>query len=172
VNVSSISIGEKGSPVGYAPTVDPDSHAPVGRFDTYDANKRFVVIRDDEGYGVWRLEDLGEGEPIQRFADDDGGYQLASDMWAALTREDRRRRSPWLSPLKWVVILSAILWASASILSSTIFYLNEFDAFRDGFQDFSALYQVLEVVSTIGYSLLLGATGIYVVLWLEARRDR
>lgn len=138
----------------------------------FDANARFVVIRDDEGYGVWRLEDLGEGEPIQRFADDDTGYQLAAHVWAALTREDRRRRSPWLSPLKWVVIASAILWASAAILSSTIFYLNEFEAFRDGSRDLSRFYQIMEVVSTIGYSITLGATAIYVVLWLEARRNR
>ena len=96
--------------MGYAPPVDPDEEVSSGgRFETFDANARFVVIRDDEGYGVWRLEDLGEGGPIQRFADDDSGYQLAADTWAALNREDRRRRSPWLSPMKWVVILSAIL---------------------------------------------------------------
>jgi hypothetical protein len=26
----------------------------------FDANARFVIVRDDEGYAVWRLEDLGE----------------------------------------------------------------------------------------------------------------
>lgn len=93
-------------------------------------------------------------------------------MRAALTREDRRRRSPWLSPLKGVVILSAVLWATANILTSTFFYLNEFEAFRDGSRDLSGFYQIMEVVSTIGYSITLGATAIYVVLWLEARRDR
>ncbi len=86
----------------------------------------------------------------QRFADDDSGYQLAADMWAALTREDRHRRSPWLSPLKWVVIVSALLWAGAAILSSTFFYLNEFEAFRDGSRDLSGFYRIMEVVSTIG----------------------
>jgi hypothetical protein len=71
-------------------------------------------------------------------------------MWAALTREDRHRRSPWLSPLKWVVIVSALLWAGAAILSSTFFYLNEFEAFRDGSRDLSGFYRIMEVVSTIG----------------------
>jgi hypothetical protein len=159
--------------VGYAPTVDAQNTTPSGgRFETFDANERFVVVRDDDGYSVWRLEDLGEGEPIQRFADDDSGYELAADMWSALTHEDRRRRSPWLPVLKWVVITSAVLWAGASIFSSTILYLNQADAFRGGFRDFSGFFQVMEVVSAIGYSITLGATASYVVLWLDARRER
>ena len=143
-----------------------------GRFETFDANARFVVIRDDEGYSVWRLEDLGEGEPIQRFADDDTGYQLAADMWAALTGEDRRRRGPWLSALKWVVIVSAILWVAANIISTSFFYLNEFEAFRDGFRDLSGFNTIMQVISTVAYSFTLGGTVVYVVLWLDVRRER
>ena len=159
--------------MGYASTVDQDDAVlPGARFETFDANARFVVIRDDEGYSVWRLEDLGEGEPIQRFADDDTGYQLAADMWAGLTREDRRRRSPWLSGVKWVVIVSAVLWAAASIASTSFFYLNEFDAFRDGFAELSGFYGVLEVVSAVGYSFTVGGTAVYLVLWLDLRRER
>ncbi len=153
--------------------MDPDDPVPSGgRFETFDANKRFVVIRDDEGYSVWRLEDLGEGEAIQRFADDDSGYQLASDMWAALTRADRRRRSPWLSILRWIVIVSVILWASADIVSTTMLYLNEFDAFRSGPRDLLGFFEVMQVVTTIGYAITFGGTALYVVLWLDARRDR
>jgi hypothetical protein len=153
--------------------VDPGDAAPrLGRFETFDANERFVVIRDDGGYSVWRLEDLGEGDPIQRFADDDSGYELAADMWGALTREDRRRRSPWLSALKWVVIVSAVLWAAANIISTSFFYLNEFDAFSDGFRDLSGFIEVTQVISTVGYSFMLSATVIYLVLWLESRRHR
>jgi hypothetical protein len=155
--------------------VDPAGRSPSdGRFETFDANDRFVVIRDEIGYGVWRLEDLGEGEPIRRFTDDDPGYELASDMWHALTLEDRRRRSPWLSVLKWTVIASGILWAGASIISTSIFYLNQFEAFQDGFRDLgsSTFYQVMEVISTVGYSFTVGGTAIYVVLWLDSRRRR
>jgi hypothetical protein len=150
------------------------SESPGGRFETFDANDRFVVVRDEDGYGVWRLEDLGEGNPIERFTDDDAGYQLAADMWHALTREDRRRRNPWLSLLKWTVIVSGILWASANIISTSIFYLNQFEMFRGGSRDLSlsGFYQVMEVVSTVGYSFIVSATAIYLVLWLEGRRDR
>jgi hypothetical protein len=173
VKESSISIGGKRSPVDYAPTVDAQDAPPSGgRFETFDANARFVVVRDDDGYGVWRLEELGEGVPIQRFADDDAGYELAADMWAALTRADRRRRSPWLSILKWIVIVSVILWASAEIVSTAILYLNEFDAFREGPRDLSGFFEVMQVVTTIGYAITFGGTALYVVLWLDARRER
>jgi hypothetical protein len=158
--------------VHYAPTVEPESPVVGGRFETFDANARFVVTRDDDGYAVWRLEDLGEGEPIQRFSDDDSGYELAADMWAALTREERRRRGPWLSALKWVVIGSAILSAVTSAISSTMFYVSTFDRFRGGLGELSGFYEVTQVISTICYSFMVGATAIYVVLWLEARRDR
>jgi hypothetical protein len=65
------------------------SESSGGRFETFDANERFVVVRDDEGYAVWRMEDLGEGEPLERFTDDDVGYE------ARLQRDGRssRRRS-------------------------------------------------------------------------------
>jgi hypothetical protein len=70
-----------------------------GRFEVFDANARFIVIRDEEGYGVWRLDDLEEGEPMERFADDDEGYEGAAERWKALTKADRRGRDRdrWLS---------------------------------------------------------------------------
>jgi hypothetical protein len=159
--------------VDHAPTVDPDdTTSPASRFETFDANARFVVVRDDDGYSVWRLEELGEGDPIQRFADDDSGYELAADMWAALTRADRRRRSPWLSILKWVVIVSVVLWASADIVSTAMLYLNQADVFRGGPRDLTGLFEVMQVVTTIGYAITFGGTALYVVLWLDARRER
>jgi hypothetical protein len=66
------------------------SGRPVGRFEMFDANARFVVIRDDEGYGVWRFEDLEEGDSLERFADDDRGYRSADTRWKELTAIARR----------------------------------------------------------------------------------
>ena len=75
---------------------------------------------------------------------------------------------------KWIVIISAILWAGANITSTSIFYMNQFDVFRGGFRDLgsSRFYEALQIVSSIGYSFTVGATAIYVVLWLEGRRER
>jgi hypothetical protein len=154
--------------------VDRTDAGSSARFETFDANDRFVVIRDEEGYGVWQLEDLGAGDPIARFTDDDPGYQLASDMWHALTRQDRRRRNPWLSLLKWIVIVSGILWAGANVISTSIYYVNQFELFRGGSRDLSlsGFYEVMQVISTVGYSFTVSTTAIYLVLWLEGRRDR
>ncbi len=44
------------------------SERPGGRFETLDANARFAMVHDDQGYGVWRLEDLEEGDLVERFA--------------------------------------------------------------------------------------------------------
>jgi len=124
----------------------------------------------DTPSGGWRT--WAKAKPIQRFTDDDSGYELAADMWAVLTREERRRRSPWLSILKWIVIGSVGLWASGDIVSTTILYLNQFDAFRDGPRDLSGFFEVMQVITTIGYAFTFGGTALYVVLWLDARRER
>lgn len=44
------------------------SERPGGRFETLDANARFAMVHDDQGYSVWRLEDLEEGDLVERFA--------------------------------------------------------------------------------------------------------
>jgi hypothetical protein len=95
-------------------------------------------------------------------------------MWHALTIEDRRRRSPWLSVLKWTVVASGLLWAAANAIATSIYYLNQFEAFRDGFRDLesSTFYEITQVISTVGYSFTVGGTAIYVVLWLDLRRRR
>ena len=61
------------------------SESSGGRFETFDANERFVIVRDDEGYGVWRLDDLEDGEPIERFSDDERGYEAAASRWKELS---------------------------------------------------------------------------------------
>jgi hypothetical protein len=99
--------------------VDPIDTGPVGgRFETFDANARFVIVRDDEGYGVWRLDDLEDGEPIERFSDDDRGYEAAASRWKELTAVGRR--DVWLGRLKWIVVASGAVWALASIIQAVL----------------------------------------------------
>jgi hypothetical protein len=76
------------------------SESSGGRFETFDVNQWYVVVRDSEGYALWRLEELGEGEPVERFADDDSGYESAAEIWKELTKEKRRQRGPWLRLLR------------------------------------------------------------------------
>ena len=72
------------------------------------------------------------------------------------------------------MIVAATIWAGANVISTSIFYLNRFEAFQGGFRDLSAsgFYEVMQVISTVGYSFTVGASAIYLVLWLEARRER
>ena len=84
------------------------SESAGGRFETFDANERFVVVRDDEGYGVWRLDELDEGEPIERFADDERGYEAATSRWRELTAD--ALRDVWLRRFRWVMLVSAVVW--------------------------------------------------------------
>ena len=74
--------------------MDPSDPGPYGvRFETFDVNQWFVAVRDNEGYALWRLEELGEGERVQRFADDDSGYESAAAIWRS-SRGERRQRGP------------------------------------------------------------------------------
>lgn len=99
------------------------SESPGGRFETFDANERFVVVRDDEGYAVWRMEDLGEGEPLERFTDDDVGYESAAARWKELTKAERRRGGRWLGPLRVVILVSLATWvvSSAAALAISVY---------------------------------------------------
>jgi hypothetical protein len=150
--------------------VDPTQpRTTLGRFETFDANARFVVVRDDDGYGVWRLEDLDDGEPIERFPDTDQGYEAAAVRWKEVTKQDRRRRTPWLTPMKWVVVVSAAAWALSSALSSILF-LQVGASMFEGSGVFDTLVRWSQLVTVVATATTVGGIAVYVVLWLEARR--
>jgi hypothetical protein len=139
-----------------------------GRFETFDANRWFVVARDEEGYGVWRLDDLEVQDPVARFDDDDDGYRAAVARWKELTTELRRER--WLPRLKWVVIVSAIVWAISTAISMLLF-VGIRPGFFDGRQPYDTLVTWSQVISTTAMPVALGGFAIYAVLWLEGRRS-
>lgn len=149
--------------------MDPNDPDPGGRFEAFDANRRFVVVRDDEGYGVWRLEDIEDGDPIERFPDDDEGYERAVGRWRELTKADRGGRERWFPRIKWVVLVSAVVWALSGallgILFSQVSNLDQGDLFE-------TLFQWGQIANSTAQPLTLGGFAAYVVLWLEDRRDR
>ena len=145
------------------------SESSGGRFEAFDANDRFVVIRDEEGYAVWRLDDLEEGEPIERFPDDDEGYERAAERWKALTKADRRDRDRRLSWIKWVVLVSAVVWALSGVLSGVLYFQISSINQRGLFQE---LFKWGQIANSTAQPLTLGGFAVYVVLWLEGRRGR
>jgi hypothetical protein len=141
------------------------SEAGGGRFETFDANARFVVVRDDVGYGVWRLEELEDGDPVERFSDDERGYEAAASRWRELTAG--ARRDVWLGVLKWVVFVSAGVWVLSGALTGVlIFEVSSFEQ-RGLFQ---TLFRWGQITNSTTQPLTLGGFALYVVLWLESRR--
>ncbi len=151
--------------------MDPIDDGPSGgRFETFDVNERFVVVRDDEGYGVWRLDDLEDGYPIERFPDTDVGFEEAATRWKELTRQDRRERNPWLPRIKWFVVASAVIWTVAAGVFAILLPQVNFSFGGRGL--FQALSRWAQVAQLVAQPATLGGFAVYVVLWLESRRDR
>lgn len=138
-----------------------------GRFETFDANARFVVVRDDQGYGVWRLDDLDDGDPIERFSDDDRGFRAAAARWKELTANARRDR--WLRMLVWVVVAAAVTWVVSSAVSSLL-YLQVGATLFEGTGIFDTLVRWSQLISLVAQPLTLGGSAVYVVFWLQNRR--
>jgi hypothetical protein len=139
-----------------------------GRFESFDANERFVVIRDDEGYGVWRLEDLEDGEPLERFTDDDDGYEAAARRWKQLTRASRGDLGAWMGRLRVVIVGGLSLWVASSAVPAVEAVVEEGGPFSGGIDN--VLERVAYAVSAISFDLWTAATVAYVVLWMELRR--
>jgi hypothetical protein len=148
--------------------VDPDEEVSSGgRFETFDANLRFAVARDEEGYGVWRLDDLGDGDPIDRFSDDDRGYRAAAVRWNELTAN--ARRDGWLRKLVWIVVVAAVVWVASSAVSALL-YLQVGATLFEGTGIFDTLVRWSQLISVVAQPVTLGGTAVYVVFWLQNRR--
>jgi hypothetical protein len=146
-----------------------DADRSGGHFETFDVNKRFVVVRDDEGYGVWRLDDLEDGEPIERFSDDKRGYEAASSRWEELSAD--ASRDVWLRRLRWVILVSALIWVLSSGISALL-YLQVGATLFEGTGLFDTLVRWSQLISLVGQPLTLGGFAVYVVFWLDGRRGR
>jgi hypothetical protein len=145
------------------------SEPPGGRFETFDANARFVVVRDDEGYGVWRFEDLEEGGPLERFADDDRGYGATVTRWKELTAV--ARRESWLGKLTWLTVVGAAVWVVSSAVSMLL-YLQVSQSFFEGTGVFDTLVRWSQFTTSVAQPLTLGALAVFVVFWLQNRSHR
>ena len=79
-------------------------------------------IRDEEGYGVWRLDDLEEGEPIERFAGRRRGVR-ASRGAMERAHEGGPSRSRSMAPADQVGRTGlGVVWALSGALSGVLFF--------------------------------------------------
>jgi hypothetical protein len=121
----------------------------------------------NEGYGVWPMDDLEDSQPIERFSDDDVGYEAAAARWKEQTKEQRHQQ--WLPRLKWVVIVSAIVWVISGAISAAVFFAPPGTDFGGpGLHD--TFFRWSQLMSSVAMPLTAGGFAIYAVIWLEARR--
>jgi hypothetical protein len=132
-------------------------------------NERFVVVRDDDGYGVWGLDDLEDGLPVERFPEIDEGFEAAAGRWKELTRQDPRHRNQWLPWLKWIVLISAVAWALSGVLAACCSSRSVQPSTSE--VSFKSSSDGHKVVNSAAYPLTLGGFAAYVVLWLDSRRQ-
>ena len=143
-----------------------------GRFETFDANRWFVVGRDDEGYGVWRLDDLDEDEPVERVSDDDDGYEAAAARWKILTRQTRREGGVWLDRLLVVVLVALALWVLSSSVPALQFLLEDDQSAVPfpGNPGEPMWERIIYAVSAVSFDVWIAATIAYLVVWMDRRR--
>jgi hypothetical protein len=148
--------------------VDPEEEGSSGgRFETFDANLRVAVARDAVGYGVWRLDDLDDGDPIERFSDDDRGYRAAAARWKEVTAN--ARRDGWLRKLVWIVVVAAGVWVISAAISALL-YLQVGRNIFEGAGIFDTLVRWSQLISIVAQPVTLGGSAVYVVFWLQNRR--
>lgn len=126
-----------------------------------------MVARDDDGFGVWRMDDLEDDEPIERFSDDDVGYEAAAARWRALSSVPRSDRL--LAALRWVVIVAAAIWVISSVATGLLFLMFQGGSFDES-TSIDELFQYAQLIQRSANAATLGSLAVYLVTWLDRRR--
>jgi len=131
-------------------------------FDLVESTRRYLLTREEDGFAVWDTEG-GVDVPVEAFPLTDDGEQDARDRFQTLRSEDRRERIV-PSVLFWVAILGGIAWVSARVVLG-FGYLTTVRPFR-GSGEWLVWAQGAE---TITFAVFIGASVLYVVLWISRR---
>jgi hypothetical protein len=143
---------------------DPSSTPTEGDrvFELVDSTRRYLLTREEDGFAVWDTEG-GVDVPVEAFPLTDDGEQDARDRFQTLRSEDRRERIV-PSVLFWVAILGGIAWVSARVVLG-LGYLTTVRPFK-GSGEWLVWAQGAE---TITFAVFIGASVLYVVLWISRR---
>ena len=131
-------------------------------FEVVDSNRHFMLGRDEDGYTIWRTG-ADDTEPIRTFPVTDQGSEEAFAAYQQLTRS---ARSWALTLAKWIAIVGAVAWALSGIALAAV-YLG-FD--ENGPGSFTGLVKWAQVGQSAAYPIAVGASFVYIVLWLDRRR--
>ena len=130
-------------------------------------NRWFVLGETPDGYGIWPLEADRTGPPIVEFGEDEQGFAAAD---TDLRRRTREIRLFAVAPtyLAWVIVVAVTLWVVSSLVTS-LWSLNLFWIGPDAFE--GEAFGWVQAISSMTYSLWVGALAILIMLWL-LRRSR
>jgi hypothetical protein len=131
-------------------------------FELLDSTHRYLLTLEEDGYAVWDTRG-GVDEPVESFPLTDEGEQDARHLFQTLRSEDRRERIV-PSVLFWAAILGGIAWVSARVVLG-LGYLTTVRPFR-GSGEWLVWAQGAE---TITFAVFIGASVLYVVLWISRR---
>jgi hypothetical protein len=136
-------------------------HPNGGRvFELVESTHRYLLTREEDGYAIWDTEG-GVDEPVEAFPLTD--EQEARDLFQSMRSEGRRER---IVPtvLFWAAILGGIAWMSARVVLG-LGYLSTVRPFRSSGQ----WLLWAQAAETITFAVFIGASVLYVVLWISRR---
>jgi hypothetical protein len=110
--------------------------------------------------------------PLERFTDDDVGYESAAARWKELTKAERRESGRWLGPLRVVILVSLATWVVSSAVALAISIYGGEDSFFPGDPSATGLSQTIYLLSSLSFDAWIAATIAYVIWWLELLRAR
>jgi hypothetical protein len=131
-------------------------------FELLDSTGRYLLTREEDTFAVWDT-DGDVDEPVEAFPLTDDGEQDARDLFQVLRSEDRRERIV-PSVLFWIAIFGGIAWVSARVVLG-LGYLSTVRPFRSSGQ----WLLWAQAAETITFALFIGASVLYVILWISRR---
>jgi len=131
-------------------------------FELLESTHRYLLTREADAYAVWDTEREVD-EPVEAFPLTDDGEEDARDLYRSLRSEYRRERIV-PSALFWIAIVGGIAWVSARVVLG-LGYLSTVRPFRSSGQ----WLLWAQAAETITFAVFIGASVLYVVLWISRR---
>jgi hypothetical protein len=130
-------------------------------FELLESTHRYLLTREEDAYAVWDTEGDVD-EPVERSRSPTTASRTPAICSSRCDRKTARRLVP--SVLFWAAILGGIAWVSARVVLG-LGYLSTVRPFRSSGQ----WLLWAQAAETITFAVFIGASVLYVVLWISRR---
>ena len=137
-----------------------------GRFEILDSNARYLLGQDDEGFGIWRMQEEGD-DPVARFAATDEGEQQAWDAFNRLSRPSIENRL--IDPLIVALLTGLVGWFVTGAIGGFATMLNSDRYYSDPFigtQGPAGWVHSVNFVGGLSFRLAICSLAALAGLWL------